>query len=134
MINVKAGALQAFDDAQPHRPVGIDQHVHSGQLDQERSVPDPGDADLFWTDFREERHRPISGALRKKRRNQNLGEKISLMPVQARLQAHFLVSPSPDEVQDSMREYASKQKLKIENFTIEKYLSDDSIILEMPIQ
>ncbi|MES2732344.1 MAG: hypothetical protein V4714_11360 [Bacteroidota bacterium] len=54
--------------------------------------------------------------------------------IQAKLQAHFLVSPSPDEVQDKMREYAKKQGLKVENFIIEKYLSDDSIILEMPIR
>jgi hypothetical protein len=54
--------------------------------------------------------------------------------VQARLQAHFLVSPSPDEVQEKMRQYARQQGLQPENLVIEEYLSDESIILETPIR
>jgi hypothetical protein len=54
--------------------------------------------------------------------------------VQARLQAHFLVSPSPDEVQEEMRNYAREKKLALENFVMETYLNDQSIILEMPVR
>lgn len=54
--------------------------------------------------------------------------------VQARLQAHFLVSPSPDEVQEKMRQYARQQRLQPENLVMEQYLSDESIILETPIR
>lgn len=53
--------------------------------------------------------------------------------VQAHLTAHFLVSPSPDEVQEKMIEYARKNQLKTESLVIEKYLNDNSIILEIPI-
>jgi hypothetical protein len=53
--------------------------------------------------------------------------------VQANIQAHFLVSPSPDEVQEDMREYARAQQLKPESYVMEKYLSDNSIILEIPV-
>ena len=54
--------------------------------------------------------------------------------VQARIQAHFLVSPSPDEVQEEMRNYAREKKLALENFVMEKYLNDQSIILEIPVR
>jgi len=53
--------------------------------------------------------------------------------VQANIQAHFLVSPSPDEVQEDMREFARTQHLKPESYVMEKYLSDNSIILEIPV-
>ena len=54
--------------------------------------------------------------------------------VQARIEAHFLVSPAPDEVQERMRVYARQKKLTLENFVMEKYLSDQSIILEIPVR
>jgi hypothetical protein len=53
--------------------------------------------------------------------------------VQASIQAHFLVSPSPDEVQEDMRKYAQSQGLQPESYVMEKYLSDNSIILEIPV-
>jgi hypothetical protein len=58
----------------------------------------------------------------------------STQVVQARIAAHFLVSPAPDEVQESMRAYARQNKLTLENFVMEKYLSDQSIILEIPVR
>lgn len=54
--------------------------------------------------------------------------------VQARIEAHFLVSSAPDEVQESMRAYARQKELTLENFVMEKYLSDQSIILEIPVR
>lgn len=54
--------------------------------------------------------------------------------VQARITAHFLVSPAPDDVQERMRAYARQKKLTLENFVMEKYLSDQSIILEIPVR
>ena len=57
MIDVKAGAFQPFDHAQPHRPIGVDEHIHPRHLNQKGSVPDPGDADFLRPDFGKERVR-----------------------------------------------------------------------------
>ena len=57
-------------------------------LNEERGVPDPGDADLALADFRELRTDVIAGAFREKRRYQDFGEEIALMPIGSRTQAN----------------------------------------------
>ena len=47
VVDRYAGEARAFDDAVPHRPVGIDEHVHRFELDEKPGVADPGDADGF---------------------------------------------------------------------------------------
>jgi hypothetical protein len=47
----KPGRLRTLDDLEPHRPVRVDQHIHLLRLHEERSVPDPGDADLAFASF-----------------------------------------------------------------------------------
>ena len=54
------------------------------RLDEKRRVPDPGDSDFAFADFRELRPGVITGALREERRDQNFGEEIALVPICAR--------------------------------------------------
>ena len=81
MMNLETGLLQALDHLQPLRPIRIDQDVDLMRLNQKRSVPDPGDADLAFSNFRKFRRRVIARALDEKRRNENAGEKIAFVPV-----------------------------------------------------
>ena len=53
-------------------------------LDQERSVADPGHADLALADLGELRARLSAGALREQRRDQDFGEEIAFVPIRAR--------------------------------------------------
>jgi hypothetical protein len=46
MVMRQAGVPQATDDEEPVGPVGIDENVSMGPLNQERCVPDPGEANL----------------------------------------------------------------------------------------
>ena len=46
MMNVKPGLFESFDHTQPHRPDRIDENIRLRRLNQERGVPDPGDAEL----------------------------------------------------------------------------------------
>ena len=81
MMNFESGLLQSLNHLQPLRPNWVDQDIHLMRLDQERSVSDPGDADLSGSNQRELRERIITGTPRKKRRNQNFSEKIAFVPV-----------------------------------------------------
>ena len=86
MVNFEARLLQPLDHLQPLRPVRIDQDIHLVRLHQERGMPDPGDADLAFADFRKERQPAIAGALGEERGNEDAGEEIALVPVGARPQ------------------------------------------------
>ena len=88
MMNFEPGLLQSLDHFQPLRPNRVDQDVHFMRLDQERGMSNPGDADFAGSNQRELRERIITGTPRKKRRNQNFSEKIALVPVGRRPQAH----------------------------------------------
>ena len=46
VLDFQTGALDAFEEEKPVRKVRIDQHVQVGELNQKRSVTDPGDGDL----------------------------------------------------------------------------------------
>ena len=46
-------------------------------------MPDPGDADFAFADFRETRRRVIAGTFDEKRWDEDGGEEVALMPVRA---------------------------------------------------
>lgn len=54
VVDFHAGLLDAFDDFQPLRPVGIDEHAVLGCLDEKRGVADPCDTNLAGLEFRED--------------------------------------------------------------------------------
>ena len=86
MMDLEARLLEPLDHLQPLRPDRVDQDIDLVRLDQERSVPDPGDADFAFADFREMRAGVIAGALGEERGDQDLGEEVALVPVGARTQ------------------------------------------------
>ena len=88
VMNFKARLLQSFDDLKPLRPDRIDQNIDFVRLNQKRSVSNPRDANFAVADFRELRPRMITGALGEKRRDEDAGEKIALVPVRRRAQSH----------------------------------------------
>ena len=53
------------------------------RLHKKRSVPDPGDAELTFPDFRKERALLTPGTLREECRNQDFGQEISFPPIVA---------------------------------------------------
>ena len=81
VMNFKSGLLQTFDHAKPLRPIGIDENVDLRGLEQERRVPNPGDADLALANFWEYRRRIIAGALDEKGRDQHFGEEAASRPI-----------------------------------------------------
>ena len=87
-MNFKAGLLQSLDDLEPLRPDRINQDIDFMSLNQERSVSDPGDANFALPNFRKLRLRMITSALGKKRRNEDAGQEIALVPVRRWAQSH----------------------------------------------
>ena len=85
-MNFKAGLLQSLDYLEPFRPDRINQDINLVRLNQKRGVPDPGNAYFAFADFRKVRLRMIASALGEKRRNQDTGQKIALVPVSSRAQ------------------------------------------------
>ena len=83
MMNFETGLLQTFDHLKPFRPDRVNQDVNFVSLHEKRSVSDPGDADLAFADLRKLRRRVTASALYKKRRDQDAGEKIALVPVRS---------------------------------------------------
>ena len=81
MVNFESWLLESLDYFQPFRPDRIDQNVELMGLDQKRGMANPSDADLALVNFGELRPNVITSSLGKKRRNQNGGEKVALMPV-----------------------------------------------------
>ena len=88
MMNFKSRLLEPLDYLQPKRPVGIDQDIDFVGLNQKRGVPDPGYTNFALANFGEMGLRVIAGTLRKKRRNQDAGKEIALVPVGPRAQTN----------------------------------------------
>lgn len=55
------------------------------------------------------------------------------MVISAVINAHNLVMPNPNKIDETISEYAKENNLKRVNFTIEKYVSDRELIIEVPI-
>lgn len=53
--------------------------------------------------------------------------------VQAIIDAHNLVMPKPNEIEEVLRTYGKEQNLLLAGYTIERYLSDRELIVEIPI-
>src|SRR6184192_1407733 len=100
MMNFETRLLQSLDHLEPLRPDRINQDINLVRLNQKRSVSNPGDAHFAFPDFRKLRPRMIASALGEKRRNQDAGQKIALVPVGSWTQAHtrerLVAAPSPD--------------------------------------
>ena len=86
MMNVKTGLFQSLDHAQPHRPIRINEDVHPTELDEERRMPNPGDANFAGLYFWKKRVGARATSFGKKRGDENLSEKIALVPVGSRTQ------------------------------------------------
>lgn len=52
--------------------------------------------------------------------------------VRAQIEAHNVVMPSPTTIEAKMRETAEGARLELQNFTIEQYISENLLIIEMP--
>ena len=55
MMNFEARLFESFNNLQPLRPDGIDQHIHFVRLDQERGVANPGNTNFTLPNLRETR-------------------------------------------------------------------------------
>lgn len=86
MVNFEARPFQSFDHLEPLRPVRVDQNINVMSLNKKRGVADPGDANLAFTKFGKLGRRLATRAFDEKRRNQDAGEKIALVPVGSRTQ------------------------------------------------
>ena len=83
MMQFDSGLLQPFDHLQPFRPVRIDQDIAIVRLNEKGSVPDPGDAKFSRPDFGKTRGCAFARPSGKKGWNEDLGQKIPPMPVDA---------------------------------------------------
>ena len=53
--------------------------------------------------------------------------------VRATIDAHNLVMPKPNEIEEALRIYAKEQNLTLVGYTIERYLSDRELVIEIPV-
>ena len=53
--------------------------------------------------------------------------------LQASITSHNLVMPHPEKVEKKIAGFAKKNNLSIANFTIEKYVSDSELVIEVPV-
>ena len=83
MMDFESRLLEPLDHLQPLRPDRIDQDIDFVRLNQERGVPDPGDADFAFANLWKARRRVIAGTFDEERRNEDGGEEVALVPVRA---------------------------------------------------
>ena len=74
------GMLDALNDLEPFRPIGIDEHAVLGSLNEKGGVPDPSDANLAGRKFGKDRLDLASLTFRKEGRNNDFRKKISFVP------------------------------------------------------
>lgn len=53
--------------------------------------------------------------------------------IRATIDAHNLVMPKPNEIEETLRAFAKGQNLELLGYTIERYLSDRELIIEIPV-
>ena len=83
MMQFDSRLFQPLDHLQPFRPVRIDQNIAIVRLNEKGGVPDPGDAKFARPDFGKTRDCAFTGAFGKKGRDEDFGQKIPPMPVNA---------------------------------------------------
>lgn len=54
--------------------------------------------------------------------------------IRATIEAHNVVMPTPENIEKSMIEKATQLNLRLQNFTIEQYLSERNLLIEMPVK
>lgn len=88
IVQVNAGVFDAFDDLEPARPVGIDEYIQPGSLDEKRGVADPGNADFVFPERGEGDDFRFSKAFREQGRQENLCEEVAFIPTFNRAETH----------------------------------------------
>ena len=88
MMQFDSRLLQPLDHLQPFRPIRVDQNISIVSLNEKRGMPNPGDAKLTRPDFGKTRYSVFAGTFSKKRRNEDLGQKIPAVPVRRRPERH----------------------------------------------
>ena len=91
IVNFEAWLLDAFDNLEPLRPIGIDEDAVLRGLDEEGGVTDPRDADLAGGEIGEGGLDFCAMALDEKRGDDDLGEKISLVPTVAEAHVNMML-------------------------------------------
>ena len=90
VVDVQARMAHAFDDLEPLGPVGVDEHAVTARLNEKRGVPDPGDPDFAFLEFRKRGRGLLAGAFGEKRGDEDLGEEVALMPVGFGLESYVV--------------------------------------------
>lgn len=54
--------------------------------------------------------------------------------IRATIEAHNVVMPTPENIENSMVEKAAQLNLRLQNFTIEQYLSERNLLIEIPVK
>lgn len=54
--------------------------------------------------------------------------------VRAQIEAHNVVMPSPTTIEARLRETAKEARLELQNFTIEQYVSENLLVIDMPVK
>lgn len=85
------GMLDALNDLEPFRPIGIDEHAVLGSLNEKGGVSDPSDANLAGRKFGKDRLDLVSLTFRKEGRNNDFRKKISFMPPIAKAHVHVVL-------------------------------------------
>lgn len=52
--------------------------------------------------------------------------------VRAQIEAHNVVMPSPATIESKLRETAQNARLELQSFTIEQYVSENLLVIDMP--
>ena len=82
-MQLDARLFQQLDHLQPFRPVRIDQNIAIVCLNEKGGVADPSNAQFARPDLGKTRDGAFTGAFGKKGRDEDLGQKIPPMPVNA---------------------------------------------------
>ena len=86
VIQVNAGVPHALHHFQPKRPDRVDQQIQAAPADQERGVPDPGEANVVALKDGVRRPSRIAAAPRKERGQVNFRDEVTAQPPPARLE------------------------------------------------
>lgn len=54
--------------------------------------------------------------------------------IRATIEAHNVVMPTPENIEKSMIEKATQLNLRLQDFTIEQYLSERDLLIEIPVK
>ncbi|MBO6497059.1 MAG: GyrI-like domain-containing protein [Roseivirga sp.] len=52
----------------------------------------------------------------------------------AKIEGHNSIMPSPSTIESRLRETAEKARLELQDFTIEQYISENLLVIDMPVK